>query len=174
MRAFRSPFIPAFIVCGLAFGASAAGAKDFTRGAITVVGPWLRATPPRAPVAGGYMTIRNSGAAPDRLTGASVDFAKKGDVHEMTMDKGVMKMRALPNGLEIKPGQSVTLSPSSFHIMFMGLKRQIKEGETIPGAVDFEKAGTIAVQFTVESIGAKTGPDGGKPAMDGHDAMHMH
>ena len=74
------------------------------------------------------MTITNTGTAPDRLVGGTTDIAKSFEVHEMKMDGGVMKMRELAGGLEIKPGQTVTLDPSGYHVMFVGLKDQLKQG----------------------------------------------
>ena len=119
--------------------------------------PWARATPKGASVGGGYMTITNTGAAPDRLVGGSTDIAKSFEVHEMKMDGGVMKMRSVAGGLEIKPGQTVTLDPSGYHVMFVGLKDQLKQGGHFKATLDFAKAGKVDVDFVVEGIGAKTG-----------------
>src|SRR6056297_2719052 len=80
------------------------------------------ATPPGAPVAGGFVTITNTGAADDRLAGASSDVAGHMEVHEMAMDDGVMRMRELADGLAIPAGETVTLEPGGFHIMFMDLQ----------------------------------------------------
>ncbi len=68
--------------------------------------PWLRATPGGAKVGAGYLRITNTGSEPDRLTGASMPLAGRGEVHEMSMQNGVMHMRALPQGLAIPPGQT--------------------------------------------------------------------
>ena len=62
---------------------------------------------------------------------------------------------------DIAPGASLTLAPSGRHIMFTGLKRGLRKGETVEGTLVFEHAGTVPVQFTVESIGAR-GPGGGE------------
>ncbi|MDT3687165.1 MAG: DUF1775 domain-containing protein [Pseudorhodoplanes sp.] len=131
-------------------------------GALTVEAPWIRATPGGAKVAGGYMKITNTGREPDRLVGGSMEAAGRFEVHEMAMDNGVMKMRHLAKGLEIKPGESVELKPGGYHLMFMDLKRGLKEGETAKGTLVFEKAGTIEVQYKVGPIG------GGAPAAGGH------
>ena len=142
----------------LTLAAGAAMAGDFTKGPLTISSPWIRATPAGAPVAGGYLTLINKGSEADRLVGGSVDFAGKVEIHEMAMANGVMTMRALPAGLELKPGASVELKPGSFHIMFMNLKRPLKQGESASGSLTFEKAGTIPVQFTIESMGAQSAP----------------
>ena len=79
------------------------------------------------------MTIINTGTEPDRLIGGSTPAAGKFEIHEMTMDGGVMKMRPLPNGLEIKPGQTVEFKPGSYHLMFVGLKAAVREGQARQG-----------------------------------------
>ena len=96
---------------------------------------------------------------PDRLTGASVEIAGRGEVHEMSNENGVMKMRELERGVEIRPGQTVELKPGGFHLMFMDLKAGLKEGDTIRGTLVFEKAGTVPVTFRVGGLGARNAPE---------------
>ena len=102
------------------------------------------------------MTITNTGTAPDRLIGGSTDISKQFEVHQMKMENGVMKMRPVEGGLEIKPGQTVKLDPSGYHVMLMGLKQQLKKGEHFKATLAFAKAGKVDVDFTVEGIGAMT------------------
>jgi hypothetical protein len=149
----RITFIVAVVFAALAI--QSAQAADVTVGNLKISSPWARATPKGASVGGGYMTITNTGAAPDRLVGGSTDIAKSFEVHEMKMDGGVMKMRPVAGGLEIKPGETVTLDPSGYHIMFVGLKDQLKQGRHFKATLDFQKAGKVPVEFTVEGIGAK-------------------
>ena len=145
----------------LALAAHPALAGDVTLGDIVIHQPWARATPGGAEVGGGYLTIENKGAAPDRLTGGSFAASSGFALHSMTTDGGVMRMR--PAGpLDIPPGTSVTLDPSGPHIMFTGLKRGLKAGETVPGTLTFERAGTARVDFAVEGFGAR-GPGGAPP-----------
>ena len=142
----------------LALAPTMAMAGDVTLGSLVIHQPWARATPGGAQVGGGYLTIENRGTAPDRLTGGSFAAASGFELHSMSMDGGVMKMR--PTGpLEIPPGKSVTLDPSSLHIMFTGLQRGLKKGETVPGTLAFEHAGTAEVDFAVGGIADK-GPGG--------------
>ena len=129
--------------------AGAAGAAH--AGDIALEHPWSRATPAGAPVAAGYVTLKNSGAAADKLVSATADVAGKVEVHEMAMDNGVMKMRPV-NGLEIPAGKSVELKPGGYHIMFMQLKQQLKAGDTVKGVLTFEKAGAMPVEFKVEAM----------------------
>lgn len=137
--------------------AGSAQAEDVMAGNLKISAPWARATPKGAAVGGGYMTITNTGATPDRLVGGSTDVAGKFEIHEMKMDNGVMKMRPVEGGLEVKPGQTVQLNPGGYHIMLMGMKQQLKEGEHFKATLDFEKAGKVDVDFTVAGIGATHG-----------------
>jgi copper(I)-binding protein len=146
----------------LAATAGAALAQTYSVGPMKVDQPWVRATPGGARVGGGYMTITNSGATPDRFLGVTLPQAARGEVHEMKMEGGTMQMREVKGGLEIGPGQKVELKPGGYHIMFMDLRAPFKPGDKLKGQLRFEKAGTVDVEFKVESIGA------GAPAMPKH------
>jgi copper(I)-binding protein len=137
----------------LAFAAGAASAHDYKAGPLQIQHPWSRATPKGATVAGGYMKIVNTGTTPDRLIGGSTVAAPKFEIHEMSMDGGVMKMRMLPKGLEIKPGQTVELKPGGYHLMFVGITAPLEQGKPVKGTLEFEKAGKVEVEYTVEAIG---------------------
>lgn len=141
--------------------ASPALAADYTAGSLKIAQPWARATPKGAQVGGGYMTITNTGTTPDRLTGGSSGISSSFELHEMSMEGGVMKMRMLKDGLEIKPGETVALKPGGYHVMFMGLKDQLKQGGTFKGTLQFEKAGKVEVEYKIEGIAASgSGPAG--------------
>jgi hypothetical protein len=137
-----------------------ATAQSFKIGTIEVSQPWMRATPKGADTTAGYFRITNSGTEADRLTGGSTPVASRIEIHEMTMANGVMKMRPLSAGLEIKPGETVELKPSAFHAMFFGLKQPLKQGDHVKATLVFEKAGPLEVDCTVEGIGAQ-GPSPG-------------
>ena len=162
----------AFLIAGLiALSSATAQARDYKVGSIDVVDPWSRATPKGASVAAGYMKITNNGTSADRLISGSSDIAPTFEVHEMSMDKGVAKMRPVKGGLEIKPGETVELKPGSFHLMFTDLKQPLAKGEHVKGTLVFAKAGTIDVEFGVQPVGG---------AAESHDSMqgmhqdHMH
>ena len=133
---------------------AAASAHDFKLGSLEIEHPYARATPPNAPVSGGYMTIRNTGTEADRLLTGEAAFAERVEVHEMAMEGDVMKMRQLADGLEIPAGGEVVLKPGGFHVMFIGIDSQFKPGETRKATVVFEKAGAIELEFQVEDIKA--------------------
>ncbi len=163
----RTIFMIAAILA--AWAAVPAQAKDITVGSLKISAPWARATPKGASVGGGYMKITNVGTAPDRLVGGSTDISKRFEVHQMTMENGVMKMRPVAGGLEIKPGQTVTLDPNGYHVMFVNLKKQLMQGEHFKVTLVFAKAGKVDVDFTVEGIGAKTGGADAMPGMQMQD-----
>ena len=164
----RTFLLVAATLAGLALPAHAG---DYTIGSLKISSPWARATPKGASVGGGYMTITNTGTAPDRLVGGSTDISRSLEVHQMKMEGGVMKMRPVAGGLEIKPGQTVKLDPTGYHLMFPGLKEQLKQGEHFKATLDFEKAGKVPVEFAVEGIGAKA--PGGDHAAPGMQMDHM-
>ncbi|MCR9219944.1 MAG: copper chaperone PCu(A)C [Alphaproteobacteria bacterium] len=154
-----------------------AKAQSVKAGDLMIEQAWARATPPGARVGGGYLTITNHGAAPDRLIGGSVDFAERLEIHEMAMQGEVMKMRALPDGLEIPPGGAVTLKPGGYHLMFMGLKNALEQGARVPVTLAFERAGRVTVDLAVAGMGAKShdgqGAHGGHGGHGGHGETKM-
>lgn len=143
---------------GAASAQPAPAASQFRKGDIVVEAPWTRATPGGAKVAGGYMTIVNAGAQPDRLIGGVFPLAGRFEVHEMAVANGVMTMRELGKGLEIPAGGRVELKPGGFHVMLMDLKEAVKPGAPIKGTLTFERAGTVEIEYRVAPIGAR-GPD---------------
>jgi copper(I)-binding protein len=124
---------------------------------VSVDGPWLRETAPGAKAGGGYALIRNAGKAEDRLLGGRTAIAASVDVHSMTMDGNIMRMRPVSGGLPIAPGGSVALKPGGYHLMLMGLKRPLKQGETVTITLRFAKAGELPVRFRVEPIDHQLG-----------------
>ena len=145
-------------------------AQHVMAGDIKITSPWARATPGGAKVAGGFVTLENTGKDSDRLIGGSLVQAGAVEIHEMKMEGDVMRMRRLEKGLEIKPGETVTLKPGGYHVMFYELKAPFKQGDTLEGTLKFEKGGEVKVQFRVEGLGAARSGHGG-----GHgDAMKHH
>lgn len=139
--------------------------QSYKLGQLVIEAPWARATPAGAQVGGGYLKITNTGKEADRLIGGSLPIATSVEVHQMTMTDGVMKMRKMGQGLEIKPGQTIELKPGSYHLMFTGLREGLKQGQAIKGTLQFEKAGSIEVEYQVASIAAKGADTGGHMQM---------
>jgi copper(I)-binding protein len=132
-----------------------AAAHEFKLGDLTIGHPWSRATPGGAKIGGGYLTVTNNGSAPDRLVAATTNVADRVEIHEMAMNNGVMTMRQIPGGIPVPPGQTVAFAPGGYHLMLMGLKTPLKEGDRVKATLTFEKAGPIEVTINVEGIGAQ-------------------
>jgi hypothetical protein len=150
-----------------------AQAADYDIGSIHITQPWARATPKGASSGAAYMTITNNGKTPDRVSCVSSDASAQCQIHTMTMENGVMKMRPVEGGLELKPGETVMLKPSSFHIMLVNLKQPLEQGKAINATLQFEKAGTVKIEFSVAAIGAAApgGSAGGGNMMEGHGGL---
>ena len=82
----------------------------------------------------------------------------------MAVQDGVMKMREMVDGIEVPAGGALELKPGSYHVMFLELTGPLKEGESVPVTLTFEKAGTVEMSFSVEKMGAK--------GMSGHGMGH--
>ena len=117
---------------------------------IRIDNPWSRATAPGQVVGGGFMTIVNTANTTDRLVSAASPVAAEVQIHNTSMDGGVMRMRQLTDGLEIPANGKVELKPRSLHLMFMQLKAPLEAGASFPVQLQFEKAGTVTTRFTVE------------------------
>jgi periplasmic copper chaperone A len=144
----------------------AARASDYDVGSIHISQPWSRATPKGASSGAGYMTITNKGSQPDRVSCVSSDASAKCQIHTMTMENGVMKMRPVEGGLEIAPGATVTLKPGGLHVMLMDLKHPLEAGSSMKATLKFDHAGTIDVEYPVAAIGAPApGADAGGGSM---------
>jgi periplasmic copper chaperone A len=120
-------------------------------GGLEVNHAWARATPGKSDIGAAYLTIRSPNA--DRLVAASTPVAKEAQLHTMTMQGMVMKMRPLA-AINVPAGQSVTLAPGGTHIMLMGLKSPLKAGQSFPLTLTFAKAGQRTVDVAVEPVGA--------------------
>jgi copper(I)-binding protein len=142
-------FSAALVICG----SQIASAHEFKAGDLEIDHPWSRAVPEGASVAGGYLTITNTGTSADRLVSISSGISGKAEVHEMAVKDGVMTMRPVEGGLEIPAGGTVALKPGAYHVMFMDLKQHPKKGEDFKATLTFEKAGAVTVDFAVQGLG---------------------
>ncbi len=133
-------------------------AHEATSKGVTVAHPWVRATPDGATVGSGFLEIKTDKDTADRLVGIASPVATTAEVHSMTMDGAVMKMRRL-DGIDLKPGSSHVLAPMGEHIMLLGLKQPLKEGDLVKLTLTFANAGPIEVEASVEPMGAM-GPHG--------------
>ncbi|HEX6144644.1 MAG TPA: copper chaperone PCu(A)C [Geminicoccaceae bacterium] len=122
---------------------------------------WVRVSLGAVPNSAAYMTIRSD--APDRLTGASSPAAKRVELHTTTMHAGVSQMRRL-QAVEVGPGSPAVLQPGGMHLMLLGLTGRLEEGDAIRLDLEFEQAGTVAVEVPVRGLraggGSGHGPGG--------------
>ncbi|MBI3526256.1 MAG: copper chaperone PCu(A)C [Betaproteobacteria bacterium] len=125
---------------------------------VSVKDAWVRGTVTGQSASGAFMELKSSEDAV--LLGISTPVAGVAELHEMSMDKGVMKMRALSK-LALPAGKTVTLSPGSYHLMLMDLKRPLKKGETVPLTLKLEgkdkKLSTLEVKAEVRDLTAMPG-----------------
>lgn len=173
MRRFDSSFprLAAVFVLWAGLGAGTmAMAHDFHAGTLDIGHPWTRSTVAGQPAGGGFLTVRNTGPAADRLVGAASPAAAEVQMHTMSMEGDVMRMRQV-DGIDLPAGQTVALEPGHLHLMLIGLKAPLKAGDMVPLTLRFEKAGEVPVQLKVESAGAAPASASGMGGMEGH---HHH
>ncbi len=132
-------------------------------GDLTLSSSFARATLPNAPVGAAYLTITNNGSEDDTLVSAASPAAGAVQLHNMSVENGVMKMKEMKGGIPIPAGETVTLKPGGFHIMLMQLSHQLKEGSTVPVTLNFQKAGTVTLDIGIRDPGAL---DAGMGGMD--------
>jgi len=144
---------PRILACALTLCSTAVLAQQYAAGDVVVEHPWARATPKGASVGAGYLTVRNTGAAAEILTGISADIAGSAQMHETRNQGGVMSMQPVER-LTIPPGGAVAFRPGAYHVMFLDLKAPLKKGEHFKAVLTFEHAGAVPVDFAVEAIGA--------------------
>ncbi len=131
---------------------------------VTVSDAWVRATVPGQKATGAFMKLTAKEGA--KLVGVSSPAAGVAEIHEMKMDKDIMKMAALPNGLELPAGKAVELKPGSYHVMLMDLKAPIPKDSTVPVTLVFQDAKGVKTNLDV-----KLPASAQMPAM-AHDHAH--
>jgi copper(I)-binding protein len=162
----KTSLIRAALMAAL-FAAAPALAHEYKLGQLEIDHPYSRAMLPGAVVGAGYMKIVNHGDA-DRLLRVTTSRAESAQVHEMQMSDDMMSMQEMGDGLDIPAHGVLELKPGAFHVMFMNVGQPFKEGERIKATLQFEKAGSVDVDFLVGA------PAGDPPAHDDHDAHGDH
>ncbi|MDK4712242.1 copper chaperone PCu(A)C [Rhizobium sp. CNPSo 4039] len=132
-------------------GAAPSGSATAKLGDLDISGGYVRAMLPGQPVGGGYITIHNGGKIDDKLTSVTSSAAGKVELHEMKMEGEIMKMREVKGGIAIPAGATVTLAPSTMHMMFKQVKAPFKQGSVVPVMLMFDKAGMVDVNLPVVS-----------------------
>lgn len=153
-------FVPMVLLSFLLAGCAR---QDHARiGSLEILAPWSRETPAAAPVAAGYLAIRNTGRSDDRLLAVESVAAQRVEIHEMRMDGGMMRMRQLTEGLPVPAGQTVALAPGGTHLMFIAPVHHARAGETLQAVLVFRDAGRLPIAFQVRGMATQ------------EDAPHAH
>jgi copper(I)-binding protein len=121
---------------------------------IHIVDVKARPTAPGAETGAVYLVLMNHGAVDDSLTGMSTPAAETAELHRTVDSGGMSKMDAVPD-LTVKSNDGVTFAPGGLHIMLMGLKQQLKPGDSFPLTLNFAKAGAVTVTVAVQPIKIK-------------------
>lgn len=139
---------------------------------VEVKDAWVRATVAQQKATGAFMQL--TARTDTRLVEVKSPVAGVVELHEMVMEKDVMKMRAIP-GLPLSAGKTVELKPGSYHVMLMDLKGPVKAGDTVPVTLVFEAQGgqreTLEVKATARPLGNAMGAAPAAPADHG---KHKH
>jgi copper(I)-binding protein len=133
---------------------ASACAHDYTQGTLQIKHPYARATVPGQAAGAAYVTIANGGPTADKLIALSSPAAKRVEMHTMSMDGSMMKMREV-DAIAIQPAATIVMQPGDgYHVMLTGLKNPLKIGDKFPLTLTFEKAGQVTVSVWVEAIAA--------------------
>lgn len=128
-----------------------AAADDFEAGALRIDDPWTRPSAGGAKTGAAYFEIENTGKTADRLVSAKTDIAERVELHESIEEAGVAKMQALKDGIAVPAGGEAKLKPRGMHVMLLGLKQKLDEGQSFPMTLTFEKQGDVQIQVEVET-----------------------
>ncbi len=131
----------------------AAATQKFALGQIEIGNAWARASMAAARTGGGFFTLANNGAAPDRLIAASSPAAERVEIHAIKVVGSDLRMRELADGLAVAPGITLTLKPRGYHLMLLDLKAPLEQGGRVPVTLTFEKAGNIDIELVVAPAG---------------------
>ncbi len=151
--------------------AASVHAHDYKLGALVIDHPWARPASEGAKTSAAYLSIKNNGSETDTLVSAASPLAAKTQLHQTSNDGGVMKMREVDGGVAVAPGATVAFKPGSYHIMLLGLKQKLDDGQHIPLTLTFAKAGSIDVEAYVEKT---PGGEHEHSALHDHDMQGMH
>jgi len=149
-------------------------------GDLTITAPWIRASVPGQTNGAGYMTIEHHGKQDDRLLAVQSEGAERIELHTVVTENGMARMRQV-EGIALAAGKKTALAPGGYHVMFMKLKAPFQAGQTVAATLQFERAGQVAIRFTVQPATyrpkGQSGKESGKAGAahhHGHDHSHGH
>jgi periplasmic copper chaperone A len=148
--------LAAIAITVLAAGLSQA--HEFKLKNLNIGHPYARTTAPNQPSGAAYLSLENKGSSADKLTSISSPVARSVQVHTMSMEGNVMKMREV-DGIDLPPAAKVEMKPGNgYHIMLIGLEKPLKAGDKFPLTLNFEKAGKTDVTVVVEEAKKEAAP----------------
>ena len=156
------------------FPAFALAAGETRAGDIRMTQPWSLALPPVSANGAVYLSLSNTGRAPDKLVGGSTPMAERVELHTSSMDGGIMRMRQI-SAVDLEPGGTAVLEPGGTHLMLVGLKEPLEAGKRFPLMLEFERSGMIQVEVAVQAAAASAPMHGGHSqpaAQHGHGGGH--
>jgi copper(I)-binding protein len=145
LKRIFSSFAALTLVCFAALASS----HEYTLGNLFIEHPWAMPTAPTATTGAGYLVLKNKGNKADRLISASAGVANKVELHTHIKEGDVLKMRPV-DAIDIPAGGETKLEPGGLHIMLIGLKKPLEEGQRFPVVLKFENAGEITVDLLVQ------------------------
>lgn len=147
--------MPGMNMSGMGSMTMTAGGDAAKVGELEISGGFAKAMLPGQPVGGGFFSVKNNGATDDRLVSVTSPISDQVQIHEMSMQGNVMKMRELKDGIAIPAGKSVELTPGNLHLMFQKVKTPFRQGDKVPVTLTFEKAGKVDLVLDVLSAQGK-------------------
>ena len=144
-----APLLGGVLACVLS---ATATAQHYMLGDLSIHRPWSRELPPVAPNGAAYFRVENGGSETVRIVSVSTPIADRAELHAHETDGGVMKMRHL-HELEVPAGGEVSFEPGGLHVMLIGLKQPLVDGESFPLTLGFDEAGTIEVTVEITREG---------------------
>ena len=141
---FRIP-LPALLALALLLGACGKPADQ----SLQWSDAWVRVPPPGAQVAAGFVSLHNPSQASRQIVGVTSDVAGRAEIHDMRMDKGMMRMRHLSEGLSLAPGEDLRLAPGGKHLMLFELQRSLQTGETVRVILQLADGQQLAIDMPV-------------------------
>ena len=156
---------PLAVVATLALG------QAWAQEPVKVEGAWARASVPGQTASGAFMRLTATQAM--RLVGLESPAAGVAEIHEMQLDNGVMKMRALPE-LALAARQAVELKPGGYHVMLMDLKAPLQAGSQISLTLVLRDAQGAEQRQTLPLPVRAAAPAAAKAEGSGHGAHSGH
>ncbi|MDX1609285.1 MAG: copper chaperone PCu(A)C [Halofilum sp. (in: g-proteobacteria)] len=152
MRVARRHAVLVMLLAGLPL--LPAAAQDYRLGPLRIEQPWSRATAPGAQVGVGYFVLVNEGETDARLVAAAAPVAGRVTLHRSVEADGVARMEHQRDGVVVPAGGRLAFQPGGYHLMLMQLARPLAEGDRVPLTLEFEQAGTVAVELEVKGLTA--------------------